>query len=106
MKICSKCGNGKVSGNREYCFGCFFWYEVIESIARGSKRYMICDGICYIIAPPAEINDPFIGSGGRTYVFSTMGEDPRVIESRNVWYHGPVPDYFRNELPDNAIMLY
>lgn len=102
---CSKCGFPHVAKPEDYmagtiepgntmCFSCCHWARLVkfeaESFRVNGQHYM--DG--------GEGTGAFKGFGGRTITFYC--EDGRVVTSRNVWHQGIVPEYWRDELPDNA----
>lgn len=103
---CQECGkrhtlrwNG--AANKEFydsklCSDCHFWATKInwdpENVVRVDHRH-------YHIGE--EVTGPgFVGHGGR--VFRIYFFDGRVVETRNLWSQGEIPERFWDRMPDNA----
>jgi len=104
---CKECGkshtlnwNGaknKQLFDNKLCSDCFFWVTKInwdpQNVVRVNHEHF-------------HISDPdpgfFGGHGGRA--FRIYFNDGRIVESRNLWSQGTIPERFWDRLPDNATM--
>lgn len=90
--------------SRNLCFNCSFWWEKVEWEQQGQPWVVRVDGVHRTIGPDPKPGTPghCFGHGGHRFVFRF--HDGRVVESRNVWHQGDIPERFRELLPDNAVM--
>jgi hypothetical protein len=82
------------------CWKCAFWTNVL--LRRSPETSFVHRGVHYTVHPdhPPGTPDHCHGHGGR--LFRITFPDGRVVESRNVWCQGGVPESFRAELEDDA----
>lgn len=89
---------------RSLCFDCNFWRGIIDNQNSDCVRV---NGEHYYIQPDLDCIQPFpdsfAGHGGAK--FNIRFNDGRMIETRNLWSQGAIPDSFRSLLPDNARFL-
>lgn len=111
MYRCIKCG-APVDANRYrcseemtqrcLCFNCNFWAEHIQRDHNEDKDvFVVANGNHYIIDESP--NPYFKGFGGAKYTIRF--NDGRVVKTDNLWFQGDIPELFRDELPDNAILI-
>lgn len=111
MYSCIKCG-AHVDANRYrcseemtqrcLCFDCNFWTEHVQRDHNEDKDvFVIANGIHYIIDESP--NPYFKGFGGAK--FTILFNDGRVVKTDNLWVQGDIPELFRDELPDNAVLI-
>lgn len=113
--ICSKCGelaeppswneetNNKLLAAR-HCFSCDFWTQRTKPAIFNSERTVRINGTHYHIG--ADVNGPesrFAGFGGAKY--RVKFHDGRIHEGNSLWFNGEIPEYFKDQLPDNAYKL-
>lgn len=97
-KIYSRtCDDGSYIGNN--CFECSFWMEKMEMSDEDEDRRVIVNGQHYRLGNGD--TGPFKGFGDKKFTISFL--DGRIVESRNLWCQGKIPDRFRKLLPDNAL---
>lgn len=111
---CSECGQvfhpsyvgndqiGLALRKRGLCFIDDFWSKAHAEYLAGKR--LVVDGQSYTIAPERS-TDPASckGHGGRR--FRIQYPDGRVVESTNVWSQGPIPERWRDRMPDTATFL-
>ena len=78
------------------CFSIHFWNEKIE--IKDNTNIARIDGDHYTIAPDS--NDYFKGFGGRK--FTIEFNDDRIVETKNLWHQGTIPESHKDLLPNNA----
>lgn len=87
------------------CFHVNFWNEKAEKYGNGTNEYAktvaIVDGSHYTFHPDVDVD--FRGFGGRQ--FKIVFHDGRVVQSKNVWHQGTIPQTHKHLLPDNAIFV-
>lgn len=89
---------------RQLCHFCNFWKNHIENDATVNKDvFVIADGKHYIIGDENS-TDYFRGLGGAKVTIKF--KDGRVVKSSNLWCQGNIPERFRNEMPDNAEIVW
>lgn len=89
---------------RHLCHSCNFWHNHIENDATVNKDvFVIANGVHYIIGDENS-TDYFRGFGGAKVTIKF--KDGRVIKSSNLWCQGNIPERFRNEMPDNAEIVW
>lgn len=86
---------------RSMCFTCDFWETIIEEL----PVYLVIEGTVYrALADNPEMRrrtgGAGMGFGGVTHHIVKF--DGETIESNNLWCRGPVPDLFKDRVPDNA----
>jgi hypothetical protein len=79
------------------CFHCLFWTEKVE--IKDAQYVARINGKHYEIAEDTG-PDSCRGFGGQKYKIKF--NDGRIVETRNLWYQGDIPEYFKAQLPDNA----
>lgn len=88
------------------CFHTYFWNEKVEKYGDGTNDYAktvaIVNGSHYIFHPDSP-DTFFTGHGGRQ--FKIIFHDGRVVQSKNVWHQGDIPQTHKHLLPDNAIFV-
>lgn len=107
---CKKCGNLFSVNYMEptksrliekgLCFHCDFWTEKLA--IKDIQKVARIDGNHYMI----ERDDPtayFKGFGGAE--FKIRFNDGREVITHNLWFQGHIPEYFRNDLPNNAVFV-
>ncbi len=77
-----------------------FWQDIKKDLETNPNRF-IANGMSYSIGA-YEPNDKFRGHGGRK--FYVHFNDGRVVETENLWTNGSIPEEFKSELPDTAIL--
>lgn len=77
------------------CFRIHFWNKIIER----KSDYIIIDGECYHNAGDKP-NGKYLGFGGHRF-WIEMNDGSRFT-TNNLWHCGRVPDFCRDDLPDNA----
>ena len=106
---CCKCGNSVDSSkyvnyremeSRHLCLHCNFWQNHVDNDA---TVIVIANGEHYIIGDENS-TDYFRGFGGAKVTIKF--NDGRVVKSSNLWYQGDIPERFRNEMPDNAEIVW
>lgn len=86
---------------RGVCFSCNFWEDIIEEL----PTFLVIDGAVYRSHPDNPELRKIAGGWGMGFGGVTrhiVKFDGEVIESKNLWCRGPVPDLFRDRVPDNA----
>ncbi|MGW0034703.1 hypothetical protein ACWDXD_33420 [Streptomyces sp. NPDC003314] len=93
------------------CFDCRYWQERADWAANGDQTPAgISPGVLarvngqhYTIAP-MNTDSPahFLGFGGAQVTFRF--HDGREITSNDVWSQGEIPAWWRDRLPDNAVI--
>lgn len=75
-----------------------YWEMIIES--HSEDKRVIIDGVHYVLGKNGDAPSPHNGFGGRRHVIDFF--DGRHIITHDLWYQGPIPPVFRDQLPDNA----
>lgn len=113
--ICCKCGEvvdtseymknvASEMRERQLCHFCNFWKNHIENDATVNKDvFVIADGKHYIIG---DENSRDYSRGFDGAKVTIKFKDGRVIKSSNLWFQGDIPERFRNEMPDNAEIVW
>lgn len=102
--ICSICGDlfekSTAKGEDEHrmekdhlCFDCALWANRADK-----ENPLVIDGIRYSLGP-----GNWGGMAGRRFVIEYF--DGRIVETKDLWCNGEVPDYFRDRIPDTARFL-
>jgi len=86
------------------CRDCNFWARVVADVAAGTtlvaRRGVYTPGP----APRDGTPDHCLGFGGHLLRFARL-DGSGVVESRNCWWRGTVPEQWAGRLPDNARLL-
>jgi hypothetical protein len=61
----------------------------------------VINGNRYQVLPDAQGMLGFKGFGGRAFRIKRWS-DGTIIETRNLWHQGTVPEYFKDQIPNNA----
>ena len=111
MYRCIKCGAhvdascyicSEEMTRRCLCFSCNFWTGHIQRDHNEYKDiFVIANGEHYTIVKSS--NTCFKGFGGAK--FTIRFHDGRVVKTDNLWCQGDIPERFRDELPDNAVLI-
>lgn len=64
---------------------------------RDRSNAVVINGVHYRIGPPG---GEFRGFGGRRYDIEYL--DGRRVTTHNLWYQGPIPPKYLDQIPDNA----
>lgn len=83
---------------RNLCFSCNHWQEVVDEMGSHPHRYVI-KGRLYTAKPNAKGG----GFGGSHFIVRPFGKD--AFDCWDVWHGGEVPPQFRHLLPDTAEFL-
>jgi len=107
---CKFCGNHVVTTYYEpiktqlrercICFSCNFWYEIVQN--KNNKKRVFINGSAYTIQPETEKGSR--GFGGKQFTIKKFDE-VEIIITTNLWSSGEIPEYFKNQLPDNAVLV-
>lgn len=82
------------------CFSKHYWLEFVEK--KNDKDMVRCNGTHYTIGDE-DSKSCFRGFDGRK--FKVHFFDGRVVETTNLWCQGDIPEEFRKELKDNAVVV-
>ena len=82
------------------CFKKHYWLEFVEK--KNDKDMVRCNGTHYVIGDENS-KSCFRGFDGRRFKICFF--DGRVIETTNLWCQGDIPEEFRKELKDNAVVI-
>jgi hypothetical protein len=82
------------------CFDCSFWLGKTDYPDYMKNHQVIINGEHFMLG---ETKGHFRGFGGRRFRIQFF--DGRIIETKNLWFQGEIPDQFRSMLPDNAVFL-
>ena len=108
---CKICGETEESSHwidgeemleKEHCFDCHYWLQCHEDDITNRKdhKYVIENGTHYIIEPEDSKETYFRGFGGAKVKIKFF--DGTEVISTNLWYQGPIPERFRDIMPDNG----
>jgi hypothetical protein len=103
-RICGKSESANYLRNKRMvdeslCFSCNFWDEYSQpamlsrSIRVAGSHYMDC----------GEAHPRDRGCSGRE--FNIQMNDGRTIKTNNLWHQGTIPDRFKSQIPDNAVIV-
>lgn len=79
--------------DEDLCFTCNHWMRVIKDMEKRTNLYIINETL-YSIAKVQ-------GHGGRVFRVRKFGSD-EIIETRNLWNGGKIPEHFQEDLCNNA----
>lgn len=82
------------------CFFCNFWIGWVKK--KNQSNIARINGSHYVVGsdnPKAY----FKGFGGRKFIIEF--DDGRIVETKNLWHQGYIPDHFKEQLPDNAVFI-
>jgi hypothetical protein len=106
---------------RDYCFTCAYWvhmterdvYEggavIVEEEARQPVNAGDIEWVHYCYDPKQPMLDRTkrnsypVGHGGR--LFTIEYTDGTVVETNNLWYQGPIPEWLHSRFQVNAQFL-
>lgn len=105
--LCARCEkpNPQYGGYCKECVGHATWMHAIQHA--WDPNQVRVDGYMYDVRPETPPTPGFReptggkGFGGRRFVIRF--HDGRVVETRNLWMIGIIPDEYREALPDNAV---
>jgi len=104
---CAHCGKAdpQYGGYCRACVGHATWMHAIQHAWDPSQVRI--DGYMYDIRaelpPIPSVPEPTGGKGFGGRRFIIRFHDGRVVETRNLWMIGIIPDEYREALPDNAV---
>lgn len=78
------------------CFDCLFWFQRVEE--KDQPTSVRIQGRHYIIHAD-DASKPH-GFGGNLMTIEFF--DGHIVETRNLWTQGIIPEKYRDKLPDNA----
>lgn len=81
---------GKLMVDNHLCFSCALW-----ELRAQKENHLVIDGVRYSLGPGNSG-----GMGGRKFTIEYF--DGKVIETRDLWCQGEVPEYFKDRIPDTA----
>lgn len=83
--------------NEQLCFQCHHWTRLLPE----RQNRVIVGGRHYMIEPELPPRDRSLGGfGGQQW--KIRFKDGREVVTTNLWHQGPIPERFRERLPDNA----
>jgi len=85
---------------RTLCFHCGFWAQKVS--VKDDPRYVRVEGKQYRIGEDHPYA-MFRGFGGAR--FAIHFHDGRIVHTSNLWHNGEIPEWYRAELPDNAVFV-
>lgn len=101
IRKCEVCGEDFESDSRlqkRFCDSeCSFWWVKIG--VKDTPYVVRAKGFHYIIAEENEFTT-FKGCGGAR--FNINFKDGRKVTTTNLWCQGPIPEFLKDVLPDNA----
>lgn len=97
MSKCLHCGIEPIA-KWGMCSGCAFWQSQLDADKKRPNDFAIINGTHYRIGDENERYDR--GFGGQK--FTIKFNDGRVVVTTNLWHQGPIPESWRNLMPDNA----
>lgn len=107
--MCSECGaeedlNGYSGAEKQrgarLCRLCFFWTGLVT--VRDQPNRVRESGRHYTLSAEDSSFCGFRGFGGSHYVVAFT--DGRRVRTSNMWSNGEIPWWFRDRLPDNAVV--
>lgn len=85
---------------QKLCHSCHFWTGKLPGL--NDPNVFVVNGGMYKKYP--DTNDKgFKGFGGR--LFKMLRPDGKIVESKNMWHSGTVPEIFRDRIKDNAVFV-
>lgn len=91
---CDECGI-LIDDLKSLCDSCKGWVDFLN---RENSVQVIIDGYCYTIGPLG-------GFRGEDSSFEFFDSSLEPVTTDKLWHKGPVPNQFRDRLPDNAKWL-
>jgi len=87
----------------QLCWSCFFWLRHVQQA--GAPNQVRVEGQLYYILPDNATQVVSAkGSGGLTFHLKFLdGRAESFVTTTNLWTCGPIPEAFRDRLPDNAV---
>jgi len=115
MKTCTICGRRytehflacpelAVMKREHVCFTCAFW-KVWVRCNTGDPSWLRIGGVSYYVTSTLQPGEraeyhPGKGFGGQEFFIETDGD--RLIRTDNLWCQGNMPEWIREDYPDNA----
>jgi hypothetical protein len=93
------------------CFNCHFWQEKVDwsnDPAERDRCVRVNGNHYHIGEEPTEEERRASGGVGIGYGGTKIRirfNDGRVVETRNLWHQGNIPERFKGRLPDNASFI-
>lgn len=82
------------------CFSKHYWLRFVAK--KNDKDVVRCNGTHYVIGDE-DSRSCFRGFDGKRFKICFF--DGRVVETTNLWCQGDIPEEFREELKDNAVII-
>lgn len=95
---CGECGEALETGR--YCTACRFWLHLVAEA--DDPRNVRAGGQHYRLGDPRPSKKHLRALGGRRFIVTYA--DGHTVKTSNLWVQGPVPERFRDRLPDNATL--
>ena len=88
---------------QELCFACEHWVALLTLEER--SRCFVVEGEHYMAGSQGhETPAAWRGFGGRHFIVERLATGER-IETVDLWYQGRIPEWFRTQLPDDAVFI-
>ncbi|MFH1487179.1 MAG: hypothetical protein ABIH46_13990 [Chloroflexota bacterium] len=91
-----RCEERTIMEDKGICFDCAFWMR--KKAWAADPRWVRINGSSYYIEDDTEYG--FKGFGGVEFIIEKKSGE-RVV-AHNLWTQGPMPQWFRDQFPDNA----
>lgn len=107
---CAICGTYEPSYG-DYCSRCIGKSAFHEALSHAWEPDQVrIEGKLYQIrpSPPQDPRLPFPSRSGHGFAgaeFIIRFHDGRVVRTDNLWSYGPIPEEYRESLPDNAVFV-
>ena len=105
-EICGKemdhpCYSGEFSGVCNQCFNTKFWQLIIAE----KDHHLVAGGECYSLGDENAPEREPRGHGGRKFTYEDLATGEQHTTT-NLWYQGPIPTEFRDQLPDTVRFVH
>jgi len=96
-----------------HCFNCMFWVEKIAwreagDVTEQGQQVLRVDGQHYVVNSAIDAGErAMLGHGGRRFRYRLLkdGMNSPAQTTHNLWSQGHIPDRFKDQLPDNAVLF-
>lgn len=97
----SKCDIRSIMEETGYCFYCAFWENLYQK-NKDNPNWVIIGGYSWILSDIREQDkcSPLLGLGGVRLI--AKKDDGTILDGRDWWGQGEVPQHFKDYMPDNA----
>lgn len=101
QKEYSKCDIRSIMEETGYCFYCAFWENLYQK-NKDNPNWVIIGGYSWILSDIREQDkcSPLLGLGGVRLI--AKKDDGTILDGRDWWGQGEVPQHFKDQMPDNA----